>query len=97
MPLPSGQFRALASPAAFILDFNLPPITALPNFTLDASSSVIYNLYDSYHIWAKNGSNFRTQYKSIQNLQTLQGYIFRISQPNFAILLILVCSFYLLA
>jgi hypothetical protein len=36
-------------------------------------------------------------YKSIENLQTLQGYIFRIlqliSQPNFAILLILVCSF----
>jgi hypothetical protein len=25
-------------------------------------------------------SNFRTQYKSIQNLQTLQGYIFRILQ-----------------
>jgi hypothetical protein len=31
-------------------------------------------------IWAENGSNFRTQYKSIQNLQTLQGYIFRILQ-----------------
>jgi hypothetical protein len=31
-----------------------------------------------YHIWIENGSNFRTQYKSIQNLQTLQGYIFRI-------------------
>jgi hypothetical protein len=30
-----------------------------------------------YHIWAESGSNFRTQYKSIQNLQ---GYIFRISQ-----------------
>jgi hypothetical protein len=30
----------------FIRDFNLPPITALPNFTLDAPSSVIYNLYD---------------------------------------------------
>jgi hypothetical protein len=28
----------------------------------------------------KCGSNFRTQYKSIQNLQTLQGYIFRILQ-----------------
>ena len=26
------------------------------------------------------GNNFRTQYKSIQNLQTLQGYIFRILQ-----------------
>jgi hypothetical protein len=26
----------------------------------------------------ENGSNFRTQYKSIRNLQTLQGYIFRI-------------------
>jgi putative component of toxin-antitoxin plasmid stabilization module len=40
-------------------------------------------------------SNFRTQYKSVQNLRTLQGYMFRIyiSQPNFAILLILVCSF----
>jgi hypothetical protein len=25
----------------------------------------------------KCGRNFRTQYKSIQNLQTLQGYIFR--------------------
>jgi hypothetical protein len=35
------------------------------------------------------------QYKSIQNLQTLQGHIFCISQlANFAILLILVCSFY---
>jgi hypothetical protein len=34
----------------------------------------------SYHIWAENGSNFRTQYKSKQNLQTLQGYIFRILQ-----------------
>jgi hypothetical protein len=34
----------------------------------------------SYHIWSENGSNFRTQYKSIQNLQTLQGYIFRILQ-----------------
>ena len=32
------------------------------------------------HIWAENGSNFRTQYKSTQNLQTLQGYIFRILQ-----------------
>jgi hypothetical protein len=31
-------------------------------------------------IWAENGSNFRTQYKSIQNLQTLQGYVFRILQ-----------------
>jgi hypothetical protein len=30
---------------------------------------------------AENGSNFRTQYKSIQNFQTaLQGYIFRILQ-----------------
>jgi hypothetical protein len=28
----------------------------------------------------KCGSNFRTQYKSIQNLRTLQGYIFRILQ-----------------
>jgi hypothetical protein len=28
----------------------------------------------------KNGSNFRTQYKSTQNLQTLRGYIFRILQ-----------------
>jgi hypothetical protein len=33
-----------------------------------------------YNIWAENGSNFRTQYKSTQNLQTLQGYIFRILQ-----------------
>ena len=34
-----------------------------------------------YHIWAENGSNFRTQYKSIQNLRTLQGYnIFHILQ-----------------
>jgi hypothetical protein len=32
------------------------------------------------HIWAENGRNFRTQYKSIQNLHTLQGYIFRILQ-----------------
>jgi hypothetical protein len=32
------------------------------------------------HIWVENGSNFRTQYTSIQNLQTLQGYIFRILQ-----------------
>jgi hypothetical protein len=34
----------------------------------------------TFVIWAENGSNFRTQYKSIQNLQTLQGYIFRILQ-----------------
>jgi hypothetical protein len=33
-----------------------------------------------HHIWAENGSNFRTQYKSMQNLRTLQGYIFRILQ-----------------
>jgi hypothetical protein len=33
-----------------------------------------------YHFRLKCGSNFRTQYKSIQNLQTLQGYIFRILQ-----------------
>ncbi len=26
------------------------------------------------------GSNFHTQYKKIENLRTLQGYIFRISQ-----------------
>jgi hypothetical protein len=32
------------------------------------------------HIWAENGCNFRTQYKNLQNLQTLQGYIFRILQ-----------------
>jgi hypothetical protein len=32
------------------------------------------------HIWAENRSNFRTQYKSTQNLQTLLGYIFRILQ-----------------
>jgi hypothetical protein len=41
--------------------------------------------------------NFRMQYKSVQNMQTLQGYIFRILQ-HFATklcnhLLILVCSF----
>jgi hypothetical protein len=40
--------------------------------------------YDALLIRPKNGSNFRTQYKS---LQTLQGYIYNISQPNFAILL----------
>jgi hypothetical protein len=28
-----------------IRDFDLPPITALPNFTVNAPSSVIYNLY----------------------------------------------------
>ena len=37
----------------------------------------------------------KLQYKSIQNLQTLEGYIFyifyKISQPNFSILLSLVC------
>ena len=34
-----------------------------------------------YRILTENhGSNFRTQYKSIQNLPTLQGYIFRILQ-----------------
>jgi hypothetical protein len=43
-----------------------------------------------YHFQPKCGNNFRTQYKSIQNWRTLQGYIFRILQPNFAILLILV-------
>ena len=41
----------------------------------------------------KNGSLVRAYYKYIQNLQTLQGYIFRILQPispaNFAIFLIL--------
>jgi hypothetical protein len=31
-------------------------------------------------IWAENDSNFRTQYKSIHNLQTLQDDIFRILQ-----------------
>jgi hypothetical protein len=31
----------------------------------------------AYHIWAENGSDFRKQYKSIQNLQS---YIFRILQ-----------------
>jgi hypothetical protein len=46
-----------------------------------------------YRSGVPGGSNFRTQYKSMQNLRTLQGYIFRMSQPNFAILLILVCSF----
>ncbi len=30
---------------AYICDLNLPPISAFPNFCLDASSSVIYNLY----------------------------------------------------
>ena len=30
---------------AYICDLNLPPISAFPNFTLDALSSVIYNLY----------------------------------------------------
>jgi hypothetical protein len=53
-------------------------------------------LGNCYHFRPKCGSNFRTQYKSIQNLRTLQGYIFRIcyniAQPNFAILLFLVCS-----
>jgi hypothetical protein len=33
-----------------------------------------------YHIWTEDGSNFRTQYKSIQYLQTLQRYTFRILQ-----------------
>jgi hypothetical protein len=31
----------------YFTGFNLPPITALPNFTLDGRSSVIYNLYES--------------------------------------------------
>jgi hypothetical protein len=42
-------------------------------------------------------ANFRTQYKSIQNLQILQGYIFRILNhfvTKLCNLLILVCSFY---
>jgi hypothetical protein len=30
--------------------------------------------------WAENGNNFGTQYKHIQNLQTLQGYIFKALQ-----------------
>ena len=30
---------------AYICDLNLPPISAFPNFTFDAPSSVIYNLY----------------------------------------------------
>jgi hypothetical protein len=56
------------------------------------------------HIWAENGSNFRTQYKSTQNLQTLQGYIFRILQhfaiklcdlTHFSILLLLAVVIYL--
>ena len=33
-----------------------------------------------HHIWAENGSNFRTQIQKLQNLQILQGYIFRILQ-----------------
>jgi hypothetical protein len=44
-----------------------------------------------YHIWTENGSNFRTQYKSIQYLQICKAILFafyNISQPNFAILLI---------
>jgi hypothetical protein len=44
-----------------------------------------------YHTWAENGSNFRTQYKSIQNLQTLHGYIFRILQ-HFATKLLCNCT-----
>jgi hypothetical protein len=42
-----------------------------------------------YHFRPKCDSNFRTLYKSIQNLRTLQGYIFRILQ-DFAAKL---CSF----
>ena len=30
---------------AYICDLNFPPISAFPNFSLDAPSSVIYNLY----------------------------------------------------
>jgi hypothetical protein len=37
-------------------------------------------MWTKVDIWAENGSNFRTQYKSIQNLQTLQGYNFRTLQ-----------------
>jgi hypothetical protein len=37
---------------------------------------VNWGMVHCYHIWAENGSNFRTQYKSIQNLQTLQGLYF---------------------
>jgi hypothetical protein len=33
-----------------------------------------------YHFRPKCGSNFRTQYKSVRKLRTLQGYIFRILQ-----------------
>jgi hypothetical protein len=32
------------------------------------------------HIWTKSGAFSRSQYKLIQNLRTLQGYIFRILQ-----------------
>ena len=39
---------------------------------------------NSYHIWAENGSNFRTQYKSIQNLQISQGetMLYRFCKPS---------------
>jgi hypothetical protein len=32
------------------------------------------------HIWAESGAFSRAQYKLIQNLRTLQGYIFHILQ-----------------
>jgi hypothetical protein len=53
-----------------------------------------------YHTWAENGSNFRTQYKSIYKTckvcMAIFSAFYNISQPNyFAIVLILVCSFWL--
>ena len=38
---------------AYISDLNLPPISAFPNFCLDAPSSVIYNLYGSHAVGTK--------------------------------------------
>jgi hypothetical protein len=40
----------------------LPPITALPNFTLDGRSSVIYNLYESGRVmWNKYNNSLARQ------------------------------------
>ena len=45
----------------FIRNFNFPPITALPNFTLDAPSSVIYNLYAPTRVSSTRGKSLGTR------------------------------------
>jgi hypothetical protein len=67
-------------------------LTLIPTLTLTLTANPIS---ETWIYIPENGSNFRTQYKSIQTICKLRKAIFsafyNISQPNFAILLILVC------